>query len=506
MKKKKNIKKKSEEVIKFDVLKDEKPNFVKVTDSVKNPLFNQFDSVLQQNQALKFGTNNILHLTSSSNLLMEDESVLGVTINDSIKYKDYNIAGMTVESNILQQDDVIKINVPESLSLINKSIIDETSINALTIEPTNPILITPVDNIKDFSTDVLRLNKPIENSLSCLEIQQPSSLVSFEQPNDFLKVTTVDNLKLNECGSIRLTTDDNLFIRDGVDAFNTELTTKINSQSSIFKMQEDNKLYLDTGVVNDSLLYGPQFNPVLDKTKSLLSTFELGKIGKPLEISIEESSALQNRFLGLTDSYSDLFKLMADKELFINTLPETIALHTPYEYYRDTKLISIVSNEPDTVEIEDDYFETELHDELNGYLSDINPGMTKMLEGAKVALKSKNPDRIRHFSTSLRELFTYVIHHLSPNDEINKWSKDPSHYVNKKPTRKARLLYICQGINHDSFTDFIKSDIDSVLSFINLFQVGTHSIESKLTDNQLNTMLLRMESTLSYLIKIGKFK
>lgn len=506
MKKKKNIKQKSGDVIKADADKDEESHFLKVTDSVQNPLYNQFDSLLQQNQAFKLDSNNMLHLTSSSNLLMEDESVLGVTINDSIIDKDYNIAGMTVESNLLLQDNVIKINVPESLLLINNSIINETSINILTMEPTNPIIITPADNIKDFSKDVLRLNKPIENSLSCLEIQQPSSLISFEQPNNFLRVTTLDNLNLSECGSIRLTTDDNLFIRDGIDAFNTELTTRINSQSSIFEIPKDNKLYFDTSVVKDSLLYGTQFNSILDETKSLLSTFELGKIGAPLEISIEESSALQNRFLGLTDSYSNLYKPMSNKELFINTLPDTIALHTPFEYYRDTELISIISNEPDTIEIEDDYVEIELNAELSGYLSDMDPDMPKMLEGAKESLKLNNPDKIRHFSTSLRELFTHVIHHLSPNDKIKKWSEDPSYYFNKKPTRKARLLYICRGINHDSFTDFIESDIDSVLSFINLFQGGTHGIKSKLTDNQLNAMLLRMESTLTYLIKIGKLE
>ena len=115
-----------------------------------------------------------------------------------------------------------------------------------------------------------------------------------------------------------------------------------------------------------------------------------------------------------------------------------------------------------------------------------------------------NPDRIRHFCTSLRELYTHVLHHLSPNEEIRKWSQDPSHYVNKKPTRKARLLYICRGINHDSFTDFVKSDIDSVLSFVNILQGGTHSIQSRLTDKQLDAMLIRMESTLTYLIKTGK--
>lgn len=493
MKKRKHT---SPKVIKNGVLINEDTHSIDVADSAQK--FIKIPIVPESQQK------KMLYLTSSSNLLIEDESVLGVTINDSIINKGCAVSGITIDSNILQKDKGIQINVPDSLSAINNSIITKTSLNTLITETPNPLMLTPSDNIHDFSKGVLRLNDPIKNSLSRLEICQPSSLISFEQPNDFLKVTTLDNLNINECGSIRLTTDDNLFIKDGMIELNTELTSKINSQSSLFTISDDNKLHLDLNVEISPILNGTAFTTILDDTKSLLSTFELDKIGSILEINIEENAALQNRFLAFSDSYSNLYKPMEDKGLFITELPETIAIQTPYEYYRNTELISIVSNDPTTIEIEDDSVETEIYDELNGYLSSIDPVLTKMLEGAKDSLKSKNPDRIRHFSISLRELYTHVLHHLSPNEEIRKWSKDPSHYVNKKPTRKARLLYICRGINHDSFTDFVKSDIDSVLSFVNLFQGGTHSIKSKLTDKQLDAMLLRMESTLTYLIKTGK--
>lgn len=44
-----------------------------------------------------------------------------------------------------------------------------------------------------------------------------------------------------------------------------------------------------------------------------------------------------------------------------------------------------------------------------------------MWQGAKSALNSTdNPDYARHCAVSLRELFTHVIHRLSPDDEIKK--------------------------------------------------------------------------------------
>jgi hypothetical protein len=43
------------------------------------------------------------------------------------------------------------------------------------------------------------------------------------------------------------------------------------------------------------------------------------------------------------------------------------------------------------------------------------------------------------------ELFTHILHGLSPDAEVRKWSTEPAHYHNgRRPTRRAWLLYICR--------------------------------------------------------------
>ncbi len=444
-----------------------------------------------------------LHLTSSSNLLFEDDSVLGITVDDSMLRKDYGLGCITVESNLVQLENSIQVNVPESLSQIDNNIFTETSLNTLITDSPGKITFTPPDNIINPSSGMLKLNEPIEESMVNLGIEASSGVVMQPDSEVYLKATTLDNLNIEHCGSIRLTTEDNLFIKDGMIEIRNELIQNINSNSAMFIVSEENRLQFDYQAENYQSLITTPSSLYIEGTQSLLSSFTLDNIGTKLDITVEQNTALQNGLLTFSDNYASLYKPLEDNNLLISQLPETIVTHTPYEMFLNTELISVVTCEPDSIEHVDDPYKPEINDELNSLLSSLDTGLVSMLEGARAALNSTNPDRVRHFTTSLRELFTHVLHILSPNDEITKWSTDPNHYANNKPTRRARLLYISRAINHDSFTKFLKTDVDSVLSFINLFQGSTHSIKSTLTKKQLDTMLTRMESTLTYLIKTG---
>ena len=134
----------------------------------------------------------------------------------------------------------------------------------------------------------------------------------------------------------------------------------------------------------------------------------------------------------------------------------------------------------------------------------LDPSLIKLWRGANQALNLKNPDAVRHFATSLRELLTHVIHKLSPDDEVKNWSTSPKHFHNGKPTRRARLLFICKGINHGPFSTFLEKDIDALLACIDIFQEGTHAINVPLKISQLEALKNRAGSSLRLLIRTWK--
>ena len=141
---------------------------------------------------------------------------------------------------------------------------------------------------------------------------------------------------------------------------------------------------------------------------------------------------------------------------------------------------------------------------VDALLANFDDSLCPLLQGARAAVMSDNPDRGRHVTISLRELITKVLHALAPDDSIRKWSTDEEHFDKDRPTRRARVLYIYRHINSDPIMSFVENDIRSILLLFDLLQAGTHRVESKLTKSQLYFMLQRTELFVGLLISTSR--
>ncbi|MDP2208561.1 MAG: hypothetical protein Q8K98_07280 [Bacteroidota bacterium] len=230
-------------------------------------------------------------------------------------------------------------------------------------------------------------------------------------------------------------------------------------------------------------------------------------LGLNFGITADLQESLRNNILGFSDSYSALFKSFRQPEINILSFPPVVTSIPPIEFHNDASLWEAISvEEPESLE-EKDVLNLEIAKEteesLERLLSKLDPSLIILWRGAKQSLQSDNPDRVRHFTSSLRELHTHVMHKLSPDHELKNWSNAPEHYDEKgNPTRRARLLYICREINHEPFTRFVKKDIDASLSFIDLFQRGTHEVQAPFSSTQLSLMQTRAEGSLRFLLEI----
>jgi hypothetical protein len=235
-------------------------------------------------------------------------------------------------------------------------------------------------------------------------------------------------------------------------------------------------------------------------------------VGGILAIQDTVRDSLQRVFLDFSRSYSLLTGSIERQPTFLVAVPPIISRLPAVEFFNGTNVIDVITTartEKDS-ELEEERQETseevrrETEDRLELLLAELNKELVTPLQGARQTIESDNPDRIRHFSTSLRELFTHVLHLLAPDDKVKEWSMDPTYYKQGRPIRKARLLYICRVLNQDPFSTFVEKDIDTVLAFLELFQQGTHEVTPKYSDFQLRIMLTRMESTLRFLLEIWR--
>lgn len=248
-------------------------------------------------------------------------------------------------------------------------------------------------------------------------------------------------------------------------------------------------------------------------TQSALASIEWTHIGEGLGADILDRTRIQNNLLDLSDSYFRLLIGDEGTQVGLATLPSSVVMFPPAEYYYDVNVIGQITS-PCEFQVQEGVVEAqgilerrELLPSQEGLLTELErmgEGLATMLRGAVHSLSSHNPDRVRHFSISMRELFTQVLHKLAPDAEIRKWSANESDYYNGRPTRSARIRYICREINQDPFECFLRSDVKSTLELLRLFQEGTHAPESTYTEGQLRAMRVRIENSIRFLIEISK--
>ena len=140
---------------------------------------------------------------------------------------------------------------------------------------------------------------------------------------------------------------------------------------------------------------------------------------------------------------------------------------------------------------------------LEALLWEINPDLLNLLQGARQALNTGNPDRARHVTGSLRELMRYTLHELAPDDEIKAWNINPRYYHKRKPTRRARLLYIYRKIDSDPLSEFVDKKVSSILVLIKELSNEVHAVPCRLTDQQLQGIVDYIESHLLFLLRLA---
>nr|WP_314897901.1 hypothetical protein [uncultured Flavobacterium sp.] len=234
-------------------------------------------------------------------------------------------------------------------------------------------------------------------------------------------------------------------------------------------------------------------------------TINSKNIGSKIFLNEVSKKKLNSSFNLLSDSYSELTKGSLRNPLSFSQLNSTISQNVPIGFFSTANLLESISVE-EKITIEEEILKEEIIFEneisLSEYLPKVNIDLYNIWIGAIESYHSKNRDKIRHFSTSIRELYTHVFQLLAPDAEIIAWSKDPNNFYEGRPTRKSRLLYICRNINDSSFVDFIKKDIAATLAFIDIFQNGTHKINPQFSDAQLLAFKSKAEATLKFLLEI----
>lgn len=138
-------------------------------------------------------------------------------------------------------------------------------------------------------------------------------------------------------------------------------------------------------------------------------------------------------------------------------------------------------------------------------LERVNPALVRPYVGAQEALKSGNPDKVRHVLVSLRELIGHLLRSLGPDKAVVAWIPAGAEKLlddKGRPTRKARVLYICRNVQNEPLSDFVRADTAAAVALIGLYD-RLHELEASLTPEQLRALMLRTTSFIVYIIQLA---
>lgn len=241
-------------------------------------------------------------------------------------------------------------------------------------------------------------------------------------------------------------------------------------------------------------------------SQDIIGKYNFDQLQGSLALVPDLIDPVKNTLENFSASYNAAIEpITVDINSYLN-VPPHLTSGSVVEYFNNSSLYETVIEE--TIEIPlnrrvlENEIEVQNQEEVPALLEKINPDLRAMWKGAVSTIDSNNPDKVRHFSISMRELITHVIHTLAPDKEIKEWTSEPDYFHNNRPTRKARLSYICREAATGSFSGFMENDIDSIIKMMDIFHAGTHKVNSDLSSRQLIVLKRRVESSIKYLIEI----
>ena len=211
--------------------------------------------------------------------------------------------------------------------------------------------------------------------------------------------------------------------------------------------------------------------------------------------------SLGRRLASLSNSYRDIFAGLPKVEF---PLPDFMVELPARDLIVKTTIVSsrTINFKPAdaTIDLRDPAY---ARSDVDLMLADLDPVLITMLDEAVEVVFGTSGGRVRHASVSLRELSMHVLHQLAPDGEVFAWTQDQNHYHEGRPTRQARVLYVCRHLNYGPYGRYLKKSVSATVAFFDTLNC-LHEVRPDVSDFQLRLMLTDVIGILRFLLRTAK--
>lgn len=160
--------------------------------------------------------------------------------------------------------------------------------------------------------------------------------------------------------------------------------------------------------------------------------------------------------------------------------------------------------QPDEIPATEDAEELLLDSSFEEVLGAIDSEFVSIWRGALWALNPQNTDRARQFMTSSRELIRLLIDKVAPPDQVLSVLPSCEKDQNGRPTRRAKLKFLCRNLPCGGLSEFVERDIQATIDLYDLLSGGTHRQRNTSSDTALLAIKERVQHCTGFVISIYK--
>jgi len=241
-----------------------------------------------------------------------------------------------------------------------------------------------------------------------------------------------------------------------------------------------------------------------------LASARLDSIGGLIGARTLTQDRLHKHVIATSRSYADLLTSFQRAENSVLTMRPALPELAATEHFTSARVIRTIS--PTIEETVDKRLEqadhqtaeTVLHanrSSLPALLVTLDSSFVTMWEGAWEALDSRRKDHPRQAMASLRELFRHILHLLAPDKHVREFTQEERHYHEGRPTRQARVLYICNRLSSGTMAKYINTKARQTLDLMDIFHKIVHQKSSPVTQSQLKALLIEADALLVFLLE-----
>jgi len=243
-------------------------------------------------------------------------------------------------------------------------------------------------------------------------------------------------------------------------------------------------------------------------TVRLYSSFDFEAISTALkEQYSQEINSIRSIYQNFTCSYRDLLQSFHEPEEVLR-LPSFVLPDSSRDIYIAGISVKAVIQPEDINLDEDEDFQSivtvsDAQNDTCELLNRVDPALYNLYQGAIEAYEHNGVERARHVISSLRELWSHLIREIAPDKQVLQWLpyKGDEFISDNKPTRKARLMYICREISHKPLDKFIEKDISALTELFRVYN-KIHKLTPEFTEKQLRILIERTKYFIGYIINV----